>query len=157
MINVCQKGKRVERELVTWLKSKGISSARRTRQYNGEGLSDVVAMEDLPNFHIECKGVKAKYLTRTQINNWAEQLKRDCPTNLVPVLFCKRNNIDWIALCPFYVLEFKETCFKALGIEMTVLEAETMLECMRDYENDVKLCGGVGGGRIKTRADASVH
>lgn len=53
-INSRQKGKRGEREAAAFLRSIGFETARRTMQYNGEGVSDVM-IETLPDLHIEVK------------------------------------------------------------------------------------------------------
>lgn len=51
--NSNRKGKRGEREAAHFLQ-RWFPSARRTQQYNGDGLSDVVC-DELPNLHIEVK------------------------------------------------------------------------------------------------------
>lgn len=99
-INAKQKGKRVELEVAHFLISQGFPSARRTQQYNGgEGLSDLVC-EDLAEWHIESKGTKSGHLTRSLLNNWWEQIERDCPDNLTPVIFNKANGKNLIAIMP---------------------------------------------------------
>lgn len=112
MVNSKQKGSRVELELVHWLKERGCTSARRTAQFNGkspDSLSDVVAFDELPSFHLESKGTKNKSIERSKLIAWTTQIKRDCPINKFPVVFIKSNNVDWIGmmLCPTYKLLIK--------------------------------------------------
>ena len=98
-INVKQKGKRVELDIVHWLKGLGVASARRTQQFNGaDGLSDVLAEEDLPSFHLEVKGTASPVLQRSKLKAWVKQVKTDCPDHLLPVIFHQANNIKPIAI-----------------------------------------------------------
>lgn len=103
-MNQNQKGKRIERDLVAWLKENGIESVRRTKQYNGEGLSDVVAPEELPSFHLESKGTKTSKIPRSVLKKWFKQLEDDCK-GLLPILFQRPNNKDLVCLITPFVAE----------------------------------------------------
>ncbi len=99
-INICQRGKRVERELAAWLKEHGASSAQRSHQYSGnptDGDSDI-RCDELNQFHIECKATKSPVLTKSQLIRWYEQLKVDCPDDSIPVLFTKADGKDWVGV-----------------------------------------------------------
>lgn len=98
-VNSKQKGSRVERDLVKFLKENGCPSARRTEQYCGASgdAADVVA-DELSHYHIECKGTKSKVLNYSTLTSWLEQIKRDCPKYKVPVIFWKANNAEWIVI-----------------------------------------------------------
>lgn len=89
-INSNQKGKRGEREAAKFLKSLGYQDARRTQQYNGLGLSDVICPNSLPDIHIEVKYLVAKmdFGTKNFSEAW-EQSVRDCGDK-TPVLLWKR-------------------------------------------------------------------
>lgn len=112
-INSNQKGKRVERELVNWLKEQNCPSARRTAQFNGKGddaLSDVVVPDELPSFHIESKGTTSAVLPKSILKKWAEQIKTDCPANLIPIIFHNANGKDLVCITLskyYYPLGFK--------------------------------------------------
>lgn len=97
-MNQNQKGKRVERELVHFLKEHGFASARRTEQYCGKAGTSDVECKELSDFHIESKGVKDSKLTKSQVNKWYSQLEEDCPIGKTPILFCKANGKDWVTL-----------------------------------------------------------
>lgn len=99
MINQCKKGKRVELELVHFLKENGIVSARRTAQHCGKfGDSDVIAPDELPSFHIESKGTVNNVIPKSTLKKWATQLRVDCPVGKIPILFHKANNEDWVGI-----------------------------------------------------------
>ncbi len=99
MVNACRKGKRVELQVANWLKASGVASARRTQQHNGaEGLSDVVANDELPHFHIEVKGTKTSKLPNSTLLNWSRQLIRDCPEGQIPVLFHQANGQELVGM-----------------------------------------------------------
>lgn len=98
-INTCKKGKAGERELANWLRDRGIPDARRTQQHNGsEGLSDVVAHDSLPHWHLESKRIARKSRTLGSLKSWATQLKRDCAEGQFPVLFMRPDKGEFIAL-----------------------------------------------------------
>lgn len=83
------KGKRGEREAVSFLKSIGFEDARRTQQYNGDGDSDVVCPESLPHVHIEVKyGYdRNKFdLGSALLSDAVTQATEDCTENMVPVV-----------------------------------------------------------------------
>lgn len=105
-INSRAKGGRVERELVAWLKERGIASAERTAQRCGKGgPSDVVAKVELPSFHIEVKGTAGANLSKSTILDWLDQIKRDCVVEQIPIIFHKANGKDWTALITADTLE----------------------------------------------------
>lgn len=54
-VNSRQKGKRGERAAVEFLKGQGFLDARRSQQFNGIGLSDVICPDSLPGVAIEVK------------------------------------------------------------------------------------------------------
>jgi len=119
MINVCKKGKQIERDLANFLKDRGCPSARRTEQHNGsEGLSDVVA-DELSLWHIESKGIRNPKLPKSTLKKWMEQITKDCPRGLKPVIFVKSNNRRLIAL--FTITEIKSLRY-ASGNFMVVAE-----------------------------------
>lgn len=100
-MNRCAKGKRVERLIVNWLKSHGVSSARRTQQYCGasEGeTSDIQAHIELPMWHLECKGTKSATVPDCILKEWLAQIKRDCPEGKIAVILHKPNGRDVRAL-----------------------------------------------------------
>lgn len=108
MVNSKQKGKRIELEIAHWLQEHGLPSARRTQQFNGKGLgslSDIVAPDDLPTWHIECKGMQSPCLNRSTLTKWVEQIKRDCPEALQPVILNKANGKPIIAILPYNVYQ----------------------------------------------------
>ena len=113
MVNSKQKGKRVELEIAHWLQEHGLPSARRTQQFNGKGigsLSDIIAPDDLPTWHIECKGTQSPLLNRSTLIKWVEQIKRDCPDALQPVILNKANGKPIIAIVPYNVfLHYKSS------------------------------------------------
>lgn len=87
--------------LAEWLRSMGAVSARRTKQFNGEGLSDVVAPDELSRWHIESKATKSSILPRSVIKKWIKQIDADCPPDMVPVIINQPNNSEWVAIMPF--------------------------------------------------------
>lgn len=96
-INQKQKGKRVELDFVHWLKENQVLSARRSEQYNGAaGLSDVLALTELPSWHIEVKGVKAPKISRSIFTSWVAQVLRDNKCNQHGVIAFKPNNYDFM-------------------------------------------------------------
>lgn len=101
-VNSKQKGKRIELEIVHWLKNRGISSAQRSAQFQGMGLgdSDVIAKTELPKFHLEVKGRKEKYIYNSLLRDWWDQLENDCPEDQIPVIFFVANNEDPVVLMP---------------------------------------------------------
>lgn len=101
MINSRQKGKRIELEIVNWMKDQGVLSAHRTQQFNGAlGLADIEAKTELPSFHIEAKGTKDARLGRAKWLDWYHQLERDCPEHMISVLFHKANNCRIVGVLP---------------------------------------------------------
>ncbi len=100
------KGKRVERALANWMKDRGIHSARRSQQYSGNssfGDSDIVA-DELPSFHIECKGTKHQKLGRSLLKEWWSQVHKDVKPGKLPVIFHIANGCEPVALVPSSVL-----------------------------------------------------
>lgn len=107
MINVCQKGKRVERDLVNWLKARGCTSARRSAQHCGlptNGTtgeidnSDIVVPEELPSWHIESKATKSPKIPASMLKKWVNQVKTDCPKGKLAVILNVANGISPIAI-----------------------------------------------------------
>lgn len=106
-INVCKKGKRVERELVHFLKDHGCSDTKRSQQHCGapqafgqDNAPDVVSA-NLPHWHIESKGVKKCQLNRAQIYKWYDQVTRDAKPGQSKVVLAKANNQEFIAILTF--------------------------------------------------------
>lgn len=141
-MNVNQKGKRVEREIAAWLRDCGILSARRTQQYNGEGLSDVVA-DELPEWHIESKGTKSALLTKSLLISWTIQVKKDCPPSLKPVIFNKANGKAIVAITTPTVFNYYRNAHEAIT-EIFVgdsVNAYQLLEDMRIKHTVEELVG----------------
>lgn len=92
-INSCAKGKVGERELVNFLKERGILG-RRGQQYEGSSDSpDVIAHGCLTGFHLEVKRVQAGSLY-----SWLDQACKDADLAKVPVVAHRRNNKRWVAI-----------------------------------------------------------
>lgn len=107
MINVCQKGKRVERNLTNWLKERGVTSAHRSAQHCGlpsNGAtgeidnSDIVAPLELPNWHIESKSTKSPKIPCSTLKKWLNQIKQDCPRGKLPVILMVANGYSPVAI-----------------------------------------------------------
>lgn len=120
MTNVCVKGKRVERNIVNWLKERGCPSARRSAQHCGQpadgstGLidnSDVLAPDELPHWHIESKGTKNPKLPACKARSWFKQLHEDCPVEKLGVVL---HTAD--AYAPIALLDFQT--YKAIALEV---------------------------------------
>ena len=95
-INSCQKGKRVERELVNFLRSIGFRDARRTQQHSAAGVvGDVECPITLPHIHFECKGVSGMDLGTKLLADACEQADRDCPAGRVWVVMWKPPRKSW--------------------------------------------------------------
>lgn len=150
MVNQKKKGSRIELELVHWLKNHGIESARRTQQFSGkEGTSDIVATDELPNWHIESKGTKSSLLTRSTIKKWLTQVKTDSKQKY-SVILNKANSKDLVALIPFSTwkdLKHLETSKYTVNVVVTesihavdgLVEAQTitkLLEHIVSLPND---------------------
>ena len=84
-----EKGKRGERMLVRFLRDLGYD-CRRTAQYCGKtgDASDVVG---LPGLHIECK-----FVENLNVRKALAQAIHDATAGLVPVLFHKKSNEEWL-------------------------------------------------------------
>ena len=63
-------------------------------------MSDIVAPDELPSWHIECKGTKNPELTQSTLGKWLKQIDTDCPSNLVPVIIHSANKYEYIAIIP---------------------------------------------------------
>lgn len=126
-INQCQKGKRVERELVNWFKERNIPDAKRTEQYSGDtGDSDVEAPESLPSFFIESKGTKSATLGKAKIKAWVKTAVAQCSSHQIPVIFHRADNYDWLGILPaevFFVLT--DTTF-AVDYELFVAQGSSV-------------------------------
>lgn len=128
MVNVCQKGKRIERFVATWLREHGVASAKRTEQHNGAlGEGDVCGKEELPNWHIECKGTKSARLESSKLNSWYDQIVRDQKTNKFAVLLNKADAHPLLAMIPF-------TTFKEHKVLNTMrLSANVLPTCLQAF------------------------
>lgn len=99
-VNGNQKGKRVELEVVNWLKANGLTDVRRSQQYNGQaGDADIVG-NDVEEFHIESKGTKSCNLNKSTLKKWHNQLEVDNKHGKFPVIFFKGNSCNFILLVP---------------------------------------------------------
>jgi|SRR6185369_8029826 len=114
MVNNKQKGKRVERNIVNWLKDLGVNAARSVQYCGKNGDSDVVS-SDLPSFHIEVKGTQSKKLNKSTLLKWHTQIETDVKNNNLPVIFHIANGEEPVALIPvfttlamgFYLMDIK--------------------------------------------------
>ena len=140
MVNQKKKGSRIELELVHWLKNHGIESARRTQQFSGkEGTSDIVATDELPNWHIESKGTKSSLLTRSTIKKWLTQVKTDSKQKY-SVILNKANSKDLIAIIPFSVWrELKHTETSKYSINVVVGESINAVDGLVEAQTISKL------------------
>lgn len=120
MTNNCAKGKRVERNIVNWLKERGCLSARRSAQHCGlptdgsTGLidnSDVLVPEELPSWHIESKGTKAPKLPACKVRSWFKQLSDDCPPGKLGVVLHTADAYSPVALLPLDI-------YKGIALEV---------------------------------------
>jgi len=109
MINGNRKGKAGERELCKALANATGLSYRRTQQYNGTGLSDVVC-EELPELHIECKRGKV-----VNIHKALEQVERDRGVDQLPLVCTRRDHDEWNVTIP---LKHLAAVVEALGEAM---------------------------------------
>ena len=88
MPNSREKGKRGERELSSILRAYGYD-CRRGQQYCGSnGDADVVG---LPGVHIEVKRVE-----KLNIYDAISQAVRDALKSLIPIVFHRKNNCEWL-------------------------------------------------------------
>lgn len=140
MVNQKKKGSRIELELVHWLKNHGIESARRTQQFSGkEGTSDIVAPDELPNWHIESKGTKSSLLTRSAIRKWLFQVKTDSKQKY-SVILNKANSKDLIAIVPFSVWkELKHTETSKYSVNVVVAESINAVDGLAESQTINKL------------------
>ena len=91
-INSRAKGAKGERELAGLLRDHGYK-ARRGQQYCGaNGAADVVG---LPGIHAECKRVE-----KLNIYDAIDQAKRDKKDDLLPAVFHRKNNHEWLVTMP---------------------------------------------------------
>lgn len=87
-MNSREKGKRGERELAKKLREYGYD-CRRGQQFCGaNGDADVVG---LPGIHIECKRNE-----KLNVYDAIFQAVRDCVTGLLPAVFWRKNNSEWL-------------------------------------------------------------
>lgn len=103
MVSSIQKGKHGERLVAQWLRSLGFD-ARRTQQYTGMGVGDVI-IEDRPWIHIE---VKYGYPTwdlhasSSLLKHAIAQAIHDCPEDSTPVVIWRaRRQSAWKMSWPF--------------------------------------------------------
>lgn len=107
------RGRRVETDIVYWLKEVGIETARRTSQFSGkEGTSDVTIPE-LSNWHIEVKGHSSHVLPQSMLKSWVLQLRRDCPKDSKSVIIWQPNRQPPICLANTAVTSI---IFNSMGI-----------------------------------------
>lgn len=76
-INSRQKGKRVELQVVHWLRGLGFTEARRGQQFAGGNDSPDVIVSELPNLHLECKG-RQRWPSPRELEEFMQQAERDC-------------------------------------------------------------------------------
>ena len=118
-INAKQKGARIERSIVNWLKDQGVLSARRSEQYcGGNGDADVLAPDELPSFHIESKGTKSSIIPKSKLKLWYKQIFDDVKEGQLPVIFNEANGEEIVALVPLGT---------AIAMKLEVLKIETAL------------------------------
>lgn len=84
-----EKGKRGERMLVRFLHDQGYE-VRRTAQYCGKS-GDAADVVGLPGLHIECK-----FVERLNVPEALRQAIRDAAVGLIPAVFHKRSNAEWL-------------------------------------------------------------
>ena len=89
-MNSREKGKRGELEFVRFCRDQGYE-VRRTAQYCGK-TGDAADVVGLPGIHAEVKRVE-----RLNIEAAVAQAKRDAKPGLLPVVFHRRNNGEWMA------------------------------------------------------------
>lgn len=96
----------MEREAAARLRSLGAASAKRTQQYAGDtGTSDVVAEDELPEWHIEVKGTKKIALQQSQLRSFHKQVERDRLPGQNPVILIQCPSSDFIAMLPLSTWE----------------------------------------------------
>lgn len=127
MVNACQKGKRVERDLANWLKLKGCSSARRSSQHCGKPTngttgeidnSDIIVPDELPNWHIESKATKSPSITCSKLKSWIAQIRQDCPAGKLSVILNVANGWPVTAIMTSDV-------YKAVALQITSIDVCT--------------------------------
>lgn len=96
-MNINQRGKRIERELAQFLREQGFPTARRSEQYCGKAGDSDILVDDLPEWHIECKGTKNSVIERSRIEKWYDQVHTDAPDKL-KVIFTKCDHGEWVTL-----------------------------------------------------------
>lgn len=110
----------MERSIVSWLKSRGVESARRSAQHCGlptDGStgqldnSDVIAPIELPSWHIESKGTKNPKLPASKVKAWFKQLSDDCTKGKLGVVLHTADAYSPVALLPFDI-------YKAIALEV---------------------------------------
>lgn len=92
------KGKRGELAAVDYLKSLGFVDARRTQQYNGIGLGDVVCPDSLPHVHIEVKVGGRLDVDSQRLRDACKQAERDADGKAWCVLW-KPDRKQWRLTC----------------------------------------------------------
>lgn len=94
-INGKKKGKRGELELVRILKEYGYARARRSAQYCGNTGVAADVVDALDGIHIEVKRVES-----LNIYDAVNQAKRDAKDGLLPTVFHRKNNCEWLVTMP---------------------------------------------------------
>ena len=126
-----EKGKRGERLVRDFLKSLGYTSARRGQQYSGVEGRDVVALEELPNIHIEAKfGYDPVDVSSKKIKDWMSQATRDANENdLFPVVLWKPTGArKWRLTCQWY------------GVLLTTADENDIKLVLEAYGNADPMC-----------------
>lgn len=98
-MNSRNKGKRIEREAVAYLRSLGFASARRTAQVRGknDGAPDIECAE-LRGVHIEVKGNERIQVGSRDWRDAVNQVKRDSNGGEW-VLLWRRKSLPWCLTC----------------------------------------------------------
>jgi Holliday junction resolvase len=90
-MNSRRKGKDGELELASKFREHGFP-ARRSQQYCG--TSDSMDVIGLPFIHVECKRKQA-----LNVYDALEKAKNEAAKQNIPVVFWRRNNKRWLAIC----------------------------------------------------------
>lgn len=83
-----------------WWRERGYTG-QRTQQHCGKAGDNDVDIFELPNFHIESKGMKGSKLSKSTLLKWYEQLEADCPSHKYPFIQFTANGKEPLILLPF--------------------------------------------------------
>lgn len=93
-INSKMKGKAGELELAEFLRSHGVTAARRNGQQGIGGSVEAPDVSGLPGYHIECKRCETGSLY-----DWLDQSRRDAgSSSCTPIVFHRKNHKKWVAI-----------------------------------------------------------